>query len=282
MAESITVPYSELLGSPVISISKKEMTIQRNLICAWDDYKQVLVDLFRTAVGGIALTTAAYPDPWFRFTYVDRVQVKPFFDDLPSLGWDENHVNRYSLARIDVDYKSSENDPSDQPQDEAPHIITRKITFGGEMMSLPSASLVWDGVAAADEFPVNPDVAAGKFIPITNHHLTLHQVRNVPWDQIRNLIGKINSGVFEGAAPETLMFTGVNLSQSVYADGQRPWEIELTFSEKRIHDGGNIRGWNHFMMNLPGEQIWKKLKTKEGGSFIYETGNFSPLLYATV
>ena len=166
-------------------------------------------------------------------------------------------------------------DRVDGPDSEAGTHLTYRMLYGVETQELLPGGWTWDDLPTV---PAPADLAPARAIPFTDHHLTWDQVLFPPWDAIRTLQGKVNSTVFLGCPPETMLFLGAEANK-LYRSGlgagasEFCWQIHYVFRERAIKQGGQVLGWNHLWR--PDPPGWAVL-TNGAGPF-YEAADLNLL-----
>lgn len=180
---------------------------------------------------------------------------------------------KYEFAWLTITYSSLQvefpNESSDSPDTpdgttEVPGLV-HQLSSGGEVITLDDSTLYWsDGTSAQ-----GTNVTASKVVTTIEHNVTWRRVLSPPWQDMRELVGKVNDddlGPFQTGTmfEETLLYLGFTATPDIMSDGTRVWEIGYRFSERRVDElcrdapGGNIiadgvdghaqefGGWNHF------------------------------------
>jgi hypothetical protein len=260
--QSGLVPFEELPKSPTINADRKSRTVERVGVILW-----VNID---------ALILECVPDvgvygrhPTIPYLYVDSIKVKPFHENasLASITVSSG-VAFHELAEVTISYArvdfEKENDGAND------NLLTRKWSFSGELMTLPGNQLQWiDGTPIQQE-----EISASKLIPSIEHSITLLRRPSIPWNAIRENIGKVCDGDFESASDETLLFSGAEVSFEFNATGSKMFTLDLRFNERFIKQGNQTFGWNHFYRKGIG---WQKI-TDDQGELIYpKSGDFADL-----
>jgi hypothetical protein len=186
----------------------------------------------------------------------------------------------YSSLQVEFPNESSDSPDTPDGTTEVPG-ITHQISSGGEVITLANDSLSWsDGTSAK-----GTNVTASKVVTTLEHNITWRRVLNPPWQDMRELVGKVNDddlGPFQTGTmfEETLLYLGFTAVPDIMSDGTRVWEIGYRFSERRVDEltrltrGGAIvadgvdghaqefGGWNHFYkQEEPEDQAGANTKT---------------------
>jgi len=248
----MSVPFKELGGSPVETYAAEGFRAERQFLIAWEDRDAFAVELLGTAVPHGASTWLEYPGKSSVFAV--SLRYEPFDPDNPdpqALTDLTQGLNSYSnsFAKATVQYRTvSPRDRDDGPENEIGTHLTYQMLFGVEQCEITPGGWTW-----VDEpsIPAPQDVPLLKTIPVTEHHLTWHQVIRPPWDTIRDLQGKANLGVFLGCPEGTVLFLGAEANKLFRSDfdagaSEFCWEIRYVFRERAVKQGGHVYGWNHF------------------------------------
>ena len=210
-----------------------------------------------------------------------RLRYEPFDPDNPDLkslaGLTEG-LNSYSgsFAKAVVDYKTIiARDRDDGPDNEIGTHLTYRMRFAAEYQPIPARGWTWSDDPS---IPAPDDLHLVKRIPVTEHHLTWHQVVNPPWEQIHSLQGKVNAGEFLGCPEATMLFEGAEANK-LYRAGLETgpsefcWQIHYVFRERSVKYGGQVYGWNHFYREKPAG--WAELT--DGTHRLYDLADLSAL-----
>lgn len=268
-------------GSPYGNINAEQGTITVVGKVAWSNLGGKLTELFpdSTAAG-----VGANPvDPLFGIYRCQSCEFRP-------MGGDGALVNQagtpvasthdadfvmplYEFAWLTITYSSLQvefpNESSDSPDTpdgttEVPGLV-HQLSSGGEVITLANDSLWWSDDTSAK----GTNITASKVVTTIEHNVTWRRVLTPPWQDMRELVGKINDddlGPFQTGTmfEETLLYLGFTATPDIMSDGTRVWEIGYRFSERRVDEltretrGGAIvadgvdgheqefGGWNHF------------------------------------
>lgn len=263
--------FVELAGSPEYSGSRDSLSATVRGTIDWDEIDLLYLVLFPPAVGD--KPTLPYLLPGSSTLYAANVSFTPWLgeDDVPDCS---GGSNAYEKALAEIQYATI---PYEQGGGSSDQILTRRIASSGQMLTLPSVGLKFEGSAA----PISdPDIQAGRIIPHTDLSIRLHRVTASYCTALRarvdDAIGCVNSGTFDGYAAETVMLLGGEFNQTVSADGSHTWECELKFAVRSVKDGTNKYGWNHFWD--PSSKAWKRLLIdRPAPNEIYPKKNFGTL-----
>lgn len=279
----MSVAFQELGGSPSEQYSLDGFTARRQFLIAWEDR-----DAFATEALGLtaehgSTTWANYPGKPSVFAV--HVRYEPLDRDsleFQSIAGLTDGFNSYSgsFAKAVVDYKTvTSQDRTDGPDNEAGTQLTYRMLFAADEQEIPPGGWHW----IDDPTGTLPaDFSLIKRIPVTEHHLTWHQVVNPPWDVINHVQGKVNQSEFLGCEPATLLFEGAEankLFRGGFEEGASEfcWQIRYVFRQRAIKHGGQIYGWNHFFRDDP--VGWVELS--DGIARLYDLADFAPLFQSS-
>lgn len=274
----MSVPFKELAGSPREQYGDGGFAAQREFLIAWEDR-----DAFAAEVLGVAAEEGGSPPvayPGKPAVLAVSVRYEPFDPDSPDakeltdLGSDLNSYSQ-GFARARVEYRTVAVELAGGPNVPAGTYLTYRMRFSAEYLPLVARAWQWQDDGA---IPVPDDLNLSMTVPITEHHVTWHQVVNPPWQAIRQLQGTVNAATFFGAAPGTLLLEGADADKQFRTgfDAQNPqlfWRIHYVFRERAIKFGGQVFGWNHQFRERPAG--WVELV--ENGRRLYEQADFAPL-----
>lgn len=261
----MAVAFDELYGSPKLTGTATEVTGTREGCIAWGDQDTYYTELFPPPVNGVPQLPAAWPGR--PRLYANKVTFSPVFDeDVPV---SNGPPLAYKLCKATVEYATL---PYEQADSEADQIITRRVTVGGQMLTLGAMGFKWgdDGTKI-----LTSDAYVPKFVGEISHEITIHRALAVPYAYIRGLVGKVNHAAWNGAAKETVLFMGVDIQQVYYSDGSAPYQITYKFQERNI-DGDPRVGWNHSFDPSYDQGKWRPVLCQNGQK-PYLPGNFNLL-----
>jgi hypothetical protein len=275
----MSVSFKELGGSPVENYTSRGFTARREFLVAWEDR-----DAFATEVLGQAALYGAAPSltyPGKSSVFATSVRFEPFDPDNPdakALTDLVEGLNSYSqsFAKATVAYRTlTLRDRPDGPDNESDTQLTYRMQYDVEDLAIVSRGWQW---ADNPSLTVPDDLELAKTVPVTDHLLTWHQVVRPPWDTIRSLQGKVNSGTFLGCPEGTVLFRGATankLFRSSFEAGASDfcWEILYAFRERAIKFDGQMYGWNHYYRDDP--PGWVELT--HGSDRMYDLADLSTL-----
>lgn len=261
------VPFEEYTAdSPSISLKRDSRTITRRGRILWENIDAAIAECYP----GAPIIYGAHPT--VSYLYVDDFSIKPFHPnpaDEDVTVTDGVLVHEY--AEIEITYSPLN---VDRESDGAGgfDLLSRTFTCGGDFMTMPSNSLEWEdipGKAVQQE-----EISAAKIIPSVEHQITLHRKTSINWTALRDNIGKVCDGTFEGAADETLLFSGAEVTFKINNVGTKELTLGLNFKERFIKQGANTYGWNHFLRS---DGSWKRLKDRAGNLIYPKSTHFADL-----
>lgn len=256
--------------SPKLTATATEVKATRVGKIPWSSMDAYYVYLFPAPVNGIAQLPRAFPGRPLLFA--NSVTFEPFFDqDVPT---SSGPPLAYDLCKVTVEYATLAYEQADSSADQ---IITRRVTVGGQYMTMPAVGFKW---ADTGETASNPDAYTQKYIGEISHEITVHRAPAVPYAYIRGLVGKVNHAAWNGAAKETVLFMGADIQQVIYSDGSAPYQITYKFQERNI-DGDARISWNHMFDPTASKKSpqgkWRPI-LQINGEKLYKVGNFNLLM----
>lgn len=276
---TMPVPFQELGGSPTEQYGLDGFTARREFLIAWEDRDAFATEVLGAAASHGGSTWVHYPG---KSTAVAvRLRYEPFDPDnvdVKLLAELADGPNSYSgsFAKAVVDYRTiTPRDREDGPPNELGTHLTYRMLYAGEYHPIPARGWTWQDDPAA---PLPDDINLVKLIPVTEHHLTWHQVINPPWAAIHALQGSVNVAAFLGCPAGTLLFEGADankLFRAGFEEGASPftWQIHYVFRERSIKHGSQVYGWNHYYREKP--PGWMAVTGAAGP--LYDSADFSAL-----
>ena len=280
----MTVSFKELGGSPVEQYDLNGFSARRDFLIAWEDRDAFAAEVLGSTSQLGGTVPVHYPD---RETVIAvRLRYRPLDPDSPDVQSIETlteGLNSYSgsFAKALVDYKTiTTRDRMDGPIGEIGTHLTYRMMFAGEARPITPRGWTW---VDDPSLPAPDDLNLVKMIPVTEHHLTWHQVVNPPWSTIHDLQGKLNSLEFLGCPAETLLFEGADANKLFRAgfetgESEFIWQLRYVFRERSIKHAGEVYGWNHSYREKPAG--WAKLT--DGSNYLYDSADFQPLFQSIV
>jgi hypothetical protein len=247
-------------GSPRYSLSRDSRKATRVVETAWANLDALFLECFPAApsLPGVF--------PGIAFLFCESIEAEPLHPDgdFSAAALAGASVATYAnRAKVTINY-------SNLPY-ESDTLLTRRFSFSGEFLTIPSAALKWEG----GEVVQDEEISAAKIIPMIEHSITWHRVleASIPWDDIKNDIGRVNESAidnayFDNVAAETLLYMGAELNFTYSTDGSKVWTLEHRFQERRVKIAEDVFGWNHFQR--PSDGTWKKL-VDDNGDTVYPT-----------
>ncbi len=260
------VPFYEDPTSPQISLGRESRSIKRTGFIDWNNIEALNAECYPAA----PLIYGRHPT--VNYLYVDSIEISPkhenaALEDISVV----SGIAVHSLAKIEVTYTRVDFDEEDDGAGGF-DLLSRKWSFTGEFMTLPSHSLEWEDIPG--QAVQQEEISAAKIIPTIEHSITQHRRTSINWTAIRENFGKVNDGEYQGAADETLLLAGVEISFQFNSNGTKVYTQDLKFHERLIKQGANTYGWNHF---LRADGQWKRLKDKAGNLIYPKTNDFADL-----
>jgi hypothetical protein len=274
----MSVVFHELAGSPIERYTSSGFIAERHFIINWADRDAFAVALLGEAAEHGGSSSTHYPGKETVFAKTIRYEpLDPELLDEAAQSSLTEGLNSYSksFAKAIVTYQTmSKNDRSDISNEPGTH-LTYEMFYGGEHKSLTATGWNWLDTSLA----IPSTEILQKWVPMTEHNMSWHQVVNPPWETIQTMQGKVNSTTFLGAPAGTVLFEGARankLYQAGYDEGSAPfcWKIEYMFREKAIKHGTSTYGWNHAYRGNPAG--WVELINTTGDK-LYASADFTQL-----
>jgi len=275
----MSVSFKELGGSPAEQYGLDGFSARREFLIAWEDRNAFAAEVMGRASEHGGSVSVHYPGKTSVFAV--KLRYEPFDADNPdskTIAELTEGLNSYSgsFAKAVVDYKTiTPRDRDDGPENERGTYISYRMLYAAEFQTITARGWTWSDDSS---IPAPDDLNLVKRIPITEHHLTWHQVINPPWAAIHALQGQVNAGEFLGCPEATLLFEGAEANK-LYRAGLETgpsefcWEIHYLFRERSVKHGGQVYGWNHFYREKPAG--WVELTN--GTHRLYDLADFSTL-----
>ena len=274
----MTVPFRELGGSPVEKYSSDGFSARREFVIAWEDRDAFAVEILGEAAQYGSTARVNYPGKTSVFAVRLRYEpVDPEHPDAQTFTELTDGPNAYgnSLAKAIVDYETvNPLDRLDGPSNEIGTHLTYRMLFSAEYQEIGSGGWSWVDTSVA----VPSTLELAKWIPMTEHHLTWHQVIDPPWETIHQLQGTVNQAEFLGCPAGTLLLEGADankLYRAGFDAGASPfcWKIGYVFRERSIKHGSAVYGWNHVYRENPAGWV----EVTNGADRLYDSADFLPL-----
>lgn len=175
----MTVPFKELGGSPMEYYDAAGFRARREFLVAWEDRDAFAEELLGSAARYGATSSVHYPGKVAAFAASLRYEpFDPENPDLKSLYGLTEDLNSYtnSFAKATVEYRTvSSRDRADGPENEPGTHLTYRMLFDVEQVQITPQGWKW---ADQPSIAAPADVPLLKTVPVTDHHLTWHQVTN--------------------------------------------------------------------------------------------------------
>lgn len=254
------VPVS---GYPRFNFTPRSGSITWKWRINWADITPFLYEIFPASTSTSIFQSEA--EPLSKKLYASSVDIEALGGEQArfstGLAGDYTSTNLYQNGAIaTVTYSTPESNltdtgssnPNTNGDDPVP-FLSHSWSCGGEYINFDDeAKITWgtfedNGVNSLRTVPVVSNdtakgVEAGFAIPTIEHQIKWSKVKKPPFEVIRDRIGCINSdniwlrttGSKRPVLPQCLMFIGAELSQDVFADGSKGWEMTYRFSERII------------------------------------------------
>ena len=278
----MSVTFHEIAGSPVEQYSAAGFSARREFIIAWNDRDAFAAEILGLASDYTQMERVGYPGKASVFATGIRYEpLDPTAVDTKTLDDIATELNSYgkAFARALVDYRTiGDNDRDDGPVNEPGTYLTYRMLFATEYQPMTARGWDWEDDPTV---PTPDDLNIGIRIPITEHHLTWHQVINPPWATINAIQGTVNQNEFLGCAPGTLLFEGADANK-LYGGGfdEGPsaftWQIRYVFRQRAIKHEGRSYGWNHVYRERPAG--WVRVVSND--SYLYDTADHALLFFS--
>lgn len=258
--------FEEHEDSPSESGSRAgDFDFSRIFVTAWDDRWQFIAAHYTSGPFGLP---ASYSSYWpgvlaDRFT-ISRLVNKPISASITDPN--TTQLSHDTRAKITITYSPLQTDQQQQQDPSEPSPLpsgtwaTYNQTSNVEFRTELGRSMIWQ----SDSKQLPPDIATVVPESATQHTVTWHQVKIVPWVTLGNMKGCVNQtacrlpGSPQIFQPETLLFDGFDDEVSLSFDGQfSTRKLTLKFIEKAqkaFSDTAKgaaagalatIYGWNH-------------------------------------
>jgi hypothetical protein len=193
-------------------------------------------------------------------------------------------------VHVDIDYEVSRRSFNANPADPET-FMERSLQAGLQVQAYPShRTQVADGVAGATIQPADweENTDAGMLI---QHQAPLVTIRcrwpyalSPDWPLLIASLGKVNSvarPLLLNYEPDTVLFDGLSASQrflwagaSTYA---QPWQLDMSFTAKRIIAGNRVFGWNQMYQNQKRRWVFVRIANQDGATYLYPRMDFYTL-----
>ncbi len=289
------IGFEELEGSPRIRLTQKGMEATRTFKVAWEDWEGFLGELvgYADLVAGALDLATPFAFPGFENLFVDSADVEPFEPGNPRGPVDMVFAtNSYDAgAKVTVNYKTKDdnddNDKNDKPEVPEGTFLTVSGDLGAEYQTIPGRVWKWSSDGAKLPADQNPGIV----IPTIEWSMSWEKVPLPPWAAIRNCIGKVNKGTFNGAAEGHILFLGGKIQRDFsFQQTEALYKLDYKFGERNISgmapgaaptDPPIEGGWNHFYRSNPapggGIGITVEMVKDDAGKLPYWTTDMQAL-----
>ncbi len=324
------VPRRLMGGYPRFNFTPRSGSITWKWRINWSDITPFLYEIFPASTNTSIYQSEA--EPLSKKLFASSVEIEPLGGESApfSVGISGSYTSSslyMNGAVATVTYSTPEsnltdsgNNPNSNGNDPVP-FLSHSWSCGGEYVNFDDqAKLSWGtfspglNVASRVSLPTaSGDTArgtdAGFPISIIEHQVRWSKVKNPPFHTIRECCGCVNldpiwlrtTGNRRPVLPECMMFIGAEISQDVFADGTKGWEMTYRFSERIIkaeqltRHAANISGTTAINSYLPSALTYGTIPNDYYGNslpppaglilyggwnhfFDTKTGGFRPLL----
>lgn len=168
-------------------------------------------------------------------------------------------------AKIAIHYQTRDFDQDSRDRNRAGTYLTETLSFSSEFLPHNKLAWKWDDGTPLDQD--DPDPAG--VIPKVEWRITRHQVPDLPFAEILNDIGTVNSAALKDAAAGTLLFLGAEARREHTSEGNPAWEVEMVFEYRRQQH-------NKLLRASSGD--FELCKTINGGNRLYDTADHADLV----
>ena len=292
--------FEEHEDSPEESGSRAgDFDFTRIFVTDWDDRWQFIAAHYTSGPFGLP---ASYSSYWpgvladkFRISRLVNKPVTATISDPNTTQLDHDTKAKititYSPLQTDQQQQQDPSEPSPLPSGTwATYNQTSNVEFRTEL----GRGMMWQ----SDSKQLPPDIPSVVPESATQHTVTWHQVKIVPWVTIGNMKGCVNQTAFrlpgspQVFQPETLLFDGLDDEISLSFDGQfSTRKLTLKFIEKAqkafsdtakgasAAAGSTIYGWNHQWRPETGQ--YDKVKSYLSLKPMFQLFEFNSLWSAT-
>ena len=261
----------ELEGSPILEVDDEGIHATRVFrVPQWESWRAFAGALLGRyeLLGGQVVYEPPAVFPGFSNLFVQRIRVEPMDPANPrGRATLEGRTAQYPEcgARVTAEYRTAY-DGEGVSRLKLPRVsegtyITYQANTGVEFEATPSRLWQWDD---GSNEPLPDDVRPQVVRPQSVHVVTWHRVLNPPFGLISQMRGYVNEGEMFGAAAETVLFAGAQLTRQFhFVDNGGFWRVRYTFIEstKPFANGMGVGGWNHFAKRAGGGgEIWTAIK----------------------
>lgn len=258
------MPVARVLisGYPKFNFTPRSGSVTWKWRINWSDVSAFLYEIFPASTNTSIYQSEA--EPLSKKLFASSVEIDPLGGEAApfSVGINGDYTSNtlyMNGAVATVTYSTPEsnlsdsgNNPNSNGNDPVP-FLSHSWSCGGEFVNFDDkANLTWGkfndvlhGTLVSIPIMDNDSARgtdAGFPIPTIEHQIRWSKVKNPPFHTIRECCGCVNSdaiwlrttGTRRPILPECMMFIGAELSQDVFADGSKGWEMTYRFSERII------------------------------------------------
>ena len=275
-----------------------ELSFVRIFLCDWDDRWSFIAEHFRSGPFGYPASYSSYwPGVLADDFKISRILNKPenatiSDPNTQALTHDTLAMIRITYTPLPIVQQQQEQPPNEGPQLPDGTWCTYQQSSNVEFSTVLGRGCKWESDSAAlpaDINPVQPNI-------LTEHQVTWHQVRFIPWVTIGDMKGCVNSidctlpGSPQVFKPETLLFQGLEDEITLSLAGQ--WstrKLTLRFIEKAQKNltatprggasSGNIYGWNYQFR--PDTSDYDRVLSADSSDKLFTPFDFNTLWTAT-
>lgn len=289
-------------GYPRFNFTPRSGSITWKWRINWSDVSAFLYEIFPASTNTSIYQSEA--EPLSQKLFASSVEIEPLGGDAArfstGINGDYTHSNLYQNGAVaTVTYSTPEsnlsdsgNSPNSNGNDPVP-FLSHSWSCGGEYINFDDqAKLTWGTFDPAGignstarlSFPVASNdtargVEAGFSIPTIEHQIRWSKVKKPPFEIIRECIGCVNSdaiwlrttGSKRPILPECMMFVGAELSQDVFADGSKGWEMTYRFSERIIKAEQLAKSSTYYYTNPPTNTTFAAINSYIPSALAYGT-----------
>jgi hypothetical protein len=277
-----------------------ELSFVRIFLCDWDDRWAFIAEHFRSGPFGYP---ASYSSYWpgvladdFRITRILNKPENATITDpnTQTLTHDTLAMIRVTYTPLPIREQEEEQPPGQGPQLPDGTWATYNQDSTVEFATVLGRTCIWQ----TDKVALPPDINPVQPNSITEHQVTWHQVRRVPWITLGDMKGCVNltNCVLPGSPqvfrPGTLLFNGLSDEITLNLNEQQPTrKLTLKFTEKAqkafaTSPGGaanqsvaTVYGWNYQIR--PDTNVYDQVIAYDTLKPLFATYEFNNLWTAT-
>lgn len=222
-------------------------------------------------LGAINLTTSTEivytPQPWpgIPGLLVDSIRTSPWGKSSNS-SW-SSAVIPHAFTKLEIEYKTLQfqklTDDKEKPQNE--DYLMQEVNYSCDTVIIPVKVTDTNNSAQTSTREVKHYIR----LPRIEYVVTIPKVKYPRFSIIAELNGKVNSKAVFGGAPETVLFDGPKLNNTISSLNDPAWKFQMSF----IY---NPKGWNKTLH--PETLNWVNASALDGGTRKpYETADLTRL-----